>query len=169
MTGYRTHTANTSTTATGDNWRHRAVCRDENPELFFPPGNTGLSLLQIEEAKTVCRRCPVVTECLKWALGTRQEAGVWGGVSEDERRALLRGRHHIGDPAVREAVRTVRVDHGIRTERIRTLAGAGHNDTEIAHELGGNWTPKRVREARRNAEPPILAGRYAHGTPRRVA
>ena len=71
-------------------WRHRALCRDEDPELFFPIGNTGPALLQIEEAKAVCRRCPVVTECLQWALETGQDAGVWGGTSEDERRALKR-------------------------------------------------------------------------------
>ena len=36
-------------------WRHRAACRDEDPELFFPIGNTGPALLQIEEARAVCR------------------------------------------------------------------------------------------------------------------
>ena len=41
-------------------WRHRAACRDEDPELFFPIGNTGPALLQIEEAKAVCRRCAVM-------------------------------------------------------------------------------------------------------------
>lgn len=71
-------------------WRHRAICRDEDPELFFPIGNTGPALLQIEQAKTVCRRCPVVQECLAWALESGQDAGVWGGLSEDERRALKR-------------------------------------------------------------------------------
>ncbi|MDR1999539.1 MAG: WhiB family transcriptional regulator, partial [Frankiaceae bacterium] len=40
-------------------WRHRAVCRDEDPELFFPIGNTGPALVQIEQAKAVCRRCEV--------------------------------------------------------------------------------------------------------------
>ena len=71
-------------------WRHRAVCRDEDPELFFPIGNTGPALMQIEEAKAVCRRCPVMSECLSWALESGQDAGVWGGLSEDERRALKR-------------------------------------------------------------------------------
>lgn len=74
----------------GGDWRHRAMCRDEDPELFFPVGTDGPALLQIAEAKSVCRRCPVVSECLVWALETGQ-AGVWGGMSEDERRAL-RGR-----------------------------------------------------------------------------
>ncbi|MGI8532307.1 MAG: WhiB family transcriptional regulator [Geodermatophilaceae bacterium] len=71
-------------------WRHRAICRDGDPELFFPIGNTGPALLQIEQAKAVCRRCPVTQDCLTWALETGQDAGVWGGLSEDERRALKR-------------------------------------------------------------------------------
>ena len=71
-------------------WRHSALCRDEDPELFFPIGTTGPAAMQIEEAKTVCRRCPVTTDCLTWALDTSQDAGVWGGLSEDERRALKR-------------------------------------------------------------------------------
>jgi WhiB family redox-sensing transcriptional regulator len=71
-------------------WRHRAACRDEVPELFFPIGNTGPALLQIEEARAVCRRCEVVDSCLAWALESGQDAGVWGGMSEDERRALKR-------------------------------------------------------------------------------
>jgi WhiB family transcriptional regulator, redox-sensing transcriptional regulator len=71
-------------------WRHRAICRDEDPELFFPVGNSGPALLQQAEAKTVCRRCPVVSDCLTWAIESGQDAGVWGGMSEDERRALKR-------------------------------------------------------------------------------
>jgi WhiB family redox-sensing transcriptional regulator len=71
-------------------WRHRAGCRDEDPELFFPVGNSGPALLQVAEAKTVCRRCPVATSCLHEALERGEDAGVWGGLSEDERRALKR-------------------------------------------------------------------------------
>lgn len=71
-------------------WRHKAVCRDEDPELFFPVGNSGPALAQIAKAKLVCNRCPVTSQCLRWALETGQDAGVWGGLSEDERRALKR-------------------------------------------------------------------------------
>ena len=71
-------------------WRHAAACRDEDPELFFPIGNTGPALTQIEQARTVCRRCSVVEDCLTWALDSGQDAGVWGGLSEDERRAFKR-------------------------------------------------------------------------------
>jgi len=71
-------------------WRNRAACLDEEPEMFFPIGNTGPALLQIEGAKVICRRCEVVDTCLEWAMGSGQDAGVWGGLSEDERRALKR-------------------------------------------------------------------------------
>ena len=71
-------------------WRHNAICRFEDPELFFTLGNSGPALLQIAEAKAVCGRCSVVSECLAWALESGQDAGVWGSMSEDERRSLKR-------------------------------------------------------------------------------
>jgi len=74
----------------GMDWRHNAVCREEDPELFFPIGTTGPALLQIEEAKSVCRRCPVMEQCVQWALESGLDDGVWGGLSADERRALKR-------------------------------------------------------------------------------
>ena len=84
-------------------WRHKAVCRDEDPELFFPVGNTGPAIAQIAEAKEVCARCEVIDTCLKWALENGQDAGVWGGMSEDERRALKR-RKNRGRGRTRAAV-----------------------------------------------------------------
>jgi WhiB family redox-sensing transcriptional regulator len=73
-------------------WRHDAACRDEDPELFFPVGTSGPAMSQLGQAKAVCSRCPVAADCLAWALVTGQDAGVWGGLSEDQRRALLRKR-----------------------------------------------------------------------------
>jgi WhiB family transcriptional regulator, redox-sensing transcriptional regulator len=73
-------------------WRHQAACLDEDPELFFPVGTTGPALDQVEHAKSVCRSCDVIEQCLEWALDTNQDAGVWGGMSEDERRTLRRAR-----------------------------------------------------------------------------
>ena len=72
--------------------RNRATCLGEDPELFFPIGNTGPALVQIEEAKAVCRRCEVVDTCLRWAMDTGADTGVWGGLSDDERRSLKRRR-----------------------------------------------------------------------------
>lgn len=71
-----------------DAWRTRSLCRDSNPDLFFPIGATGTALDQIEAAKQVCEACQVADECLEFALATNQEAGVWGGTTEEERRRL---------------------------------------------------------------------------------
>lgn len=71
-------------------WRNRAVCRDTDPELFFPVGTTGQALLQIAKAKGVCCQCPVKDECLDFAMETNQDTGIWGGFSEDERRQMRR-------------------------------------------------------------------------------
>lgn len=81
-------------------WRHRAACRSEDPELFFPVGTTGPAVRQTRDAKAVCHRCPVVSDCLNWALVTGQDTGVWGGLDEDERRKLKRRRQRQqGQPA----------------------------------------------------------------------
>ncbi|MFJ4898266.1 WhiB family transcriptional regulator [Streptomyces sp. NPDC088727] len=72
------------------NWRERAACREEDPDLFFPIGATGPALVQAEDAKAVCHGCPVRAECLRWALENGQDTGVWGGLDETERRALKR-------------------------------------------------------------------------------
>lgn len=71
-------------------WRDRAACLTVDPELFFPVGNTGPAVDQIDRAKAVCSHCPVTEYCLQYALDTNQDSGVWGGLSEDERRALKR-------------------------------------------------------------------------------
>ena len=73
-------------------WVHRARCKDEDPELFFPIGTTGPAAAQIASAKAICMQCEVRSECLEWAMATGQDAGVWGGMSEDERLALRRAR-----------------------------------------------------------------------------
>lgn len=71
-------------------WRKMAICRDTDPELFFPVGSTGQALLQIARAKEVCGECAVKSECLEFALETNQDTGIWGGTSEDERRQIRR-------------------------------------------------------------------------------
>ena len=71
-----------------EDWRAVAACRQVDPDLFFPIGNTGIAVDQIEAAKGVCRQCEAQAPCLEFALATNQEAGVWGGTSEEERRKL---------------------------------------------------------------------------------
>ena len=73
-------------------WRHEASCRDVDPELFFPIGAAGPALAQIEAARAICGTCAVQQPCLEWALATGQDAGIWGGMTEEERRAVRRDR-----------------------------------------------------------------------------
>ena len=71
-------------------WRDDAACRDADPELFFPDGGDRSARAHVKTAKLICRSCPVGVTCLSWALATGQEAGIWGGLTEDERRRLHR-------------------------------------------------------------------------------
>lgn len=66
-------------------WMGEGLCSQTDPEAFFPEkgGST-------REAKAVCRRCPVRPECLEFALDNEERYGIWGGLSERERRRLLR-------------------------------------------------------------------------------
>ena len=73
---------------TGSDWRSRAACRQEDPELFYPVGTTGPAVEQTLQAKAVCARCPASDQCLAWALDTNQQFGVWGGTTEEERKKL---------------------------------------------------------------------------------
>jgi WhiB family transcriptional regulator, redox-sensing transcriptional regulator len=67
-------------------WRELAACQDADPELFFPVSSSGPSLDQVAQAKAICAGCLVRRHCLAFALDTRQDHGVWGGMSEEERR-----------------------------------------------------------------------------------
>jgi WhiB family redox-sensing transcriptional regulator len=73
-------------------WSNRAACLSAEPDLFFPVGTTGVALDDISAAKAVCARCLVLSECRDYALRTRQPFGVWGGMDEDERKAMWVGR-----------------------------------------------------------------------------
>ncbi|MFJ9565933.1 WhiB family transcriptional regulator [Streptomyces fuscichromogenes] len=67
-------------------WGARAACRSADPDELFVEGAAQ------NQAKAVCRGCSVRTECLAHALDHRIEYGIWGGMTERERRALLRRR-----------------------------------------------------------------------------
>ncbi len=74
-------------------WRSVALCRDTDPDLFFPVGTTGAALDQIAAAKAVCMQCDAREPCLQFALDSNQDSGVWGGLSEEERRQIRRERN----------------------------------------------------------------------------
>ncbi|MFC4001892.1 WhiB family transcriptional regulator [Prauserella oleivorans] len=80
------------------NWRHRAACRDEDPELFFPVSDMGPGAQQTAEAKSICARCPVRDQCLSYALDNGLDFGVFGGLTERERRELVRRRNRTNQP-----------------------------------------------------------------------
>lgn len=72
-----------------EQWRDFAACKSVDPDLFFPVSSAGKSLDQVRIAKAVCARCLVRRDCLAFALRTRQVHGIWGGMTEEERRPAL--------------------------------------------------------------------------------
>jgi WhiB family transcriptional regulator, redox-sensing transcriptional regulator len=102
-------------TTTADNlaeWWSLAACQSTDPDLFFPISAAGPAQLQVERAKAVCAGCPVRSDCLRYALAAGPLQGVWGGLTEEERR-LLRQREAkarmraSGRSAARGRVRTL--------------------------------------------------------------
>jgi WhiB family redox-sensing transcriptional regulator len=71
-------------------WQEQALCAQTDPEAFFPEkgGST-------REAKRVCMSCEVRSECLEYALAKDERFGVWGGLSDRERRRMKRGQNSV--------------------------------------------------------------------------
>ncbi|MET9535564.1 WhiB family transcriptional regulator [Streptomyces sp. NPDC006649] len=86
-------TARFGSVASAAGTRPRPACAGKDPELFFAHG---LSAPRIAHAKGICASCPLMASCLEGALERGEEYGVWGGLTEDERRELTR-------PSVRSA------------------------------------------------------------------
>ena len=70
-------------------WRLKGSCIGSDPRTFYPPPEDD-SLA--EQAKAICGMCPVIVQCREFALSTREKHGVWGGLTERERRRVLRQR-----------------------------------------------------------------------------
>ncbi len=68
-------------------WQDNANCLGEDPDLFFPKDNA-----EIKAAKLICQACAVREECLEYSLETGQKFGIWGGLTERERRRVRRQR-----------------------------------------------------------------------------
>lgn len=128
----------------GPDWRDTASCRTEDPALFFPNGDSGPSLLAIEQAKAICRACPVVEACAQWAADTRQEYGIFGGLTEQERRANHRAKVRGRLTAEQAAAKAEQA----RQQKPRTMQSI--YDDSTVRLYGGHlaWTgPKRVHFA----------------------
>lgn len=111
-------------------WTQAALCAQIDPDTWYPEKGRNA-----RGAKETCAHCPVQVECLEYALANHEPFGIWGGLSTDERDALLRSRRGLSlSPAP-------------RTAEVRRLA-IGHTDTEIADELGCSpRTALRIRHA----------------------
>jgi WhiB family redox-sensing transcriptional regulator len=81
-------------------WQFRAACRGQDAALFFAPAyfeKKEEKDAREARAKAICARCSVREECLEYALETRESHGIWGGLNEAERRAILRaGQRRAG-------------------------------------------------------------------------
>jgi WhiB family redox-sensing transcriptional regulator len=87
-----------------DNWNNEAACGDTDPDLLFVQGAAQ------NRVKIICAGCNVRTECLAVALDNQIEYGVWGGMTERERRALLRRRNNV--TSWRELLMGARQEYG---------------------------------------------------------
>ncbi len=67
-------------------WQDSASCKSVDPEIFFHPDNQrgDDKIERVRQAKVVCQTCPVIIECRNFAIDTRQDFGIWGGLDEDE-------------------------------------------------------------------------------------
>jgi WhiB family redox-sensing transcriptional regulator len=68
-------------------WMSQGACRGEDIGLFFPDSESTPPVSQLEQARAICRRCPVSASCLCYAMDTQQH-GVWGATTDDERSAI---------------------------------------------------------------------------------
>ena len=74
----------------GSDWMRRATCTRMEPDIFYPVGDGAYARAMTEIAKQACLSCPVRAECLRQALETGEQYGIWGGMTPEERRDLAR-------------------------------------------------------------------------------
>lgn len=83
-------------------WQTHAACRDADPELFFPPSDDDTSVIVARHriaVAPICSACPVATDCLRWALDSKQDHGLWAATTPTDRRAIRRTRRAgVPDP-----------------------------------------------------------------------
>lgn len=87
-------------------WQDAALCAQSDPEAWFPEkgGST-------REAKRVCRSCPVRAECLEYAFENGERFGIWGGLSERERREAIRLKRTVRQAIADDTARRIRQAH----------------------------------------------------------
>lgn len=136
-------------------WRTRGVCRDADPELFFPTASSGPAWeAQTRAAKALCRGCPVREQCLSLAM-KRLPFGIAGGTTEQERRALRRPSVGGGRRGSRARRASQVRDRALEGRRLLSL---GLSPRSVASRLGVSvrtaerWAAAARREAASGAE-----------------
>lgn len=149
-----------------NDWRHRAACRNLDPEIFFPVAEAGPALARQEaRALAVCARCPVVAECLAFAL-RELPYGIAGGMTAHQRREL-RTRRAAPEPSAPRlrpdpsplAGRSRRGGQ-VRAQGMALLASGDHTRRDVATRLGVD-----IRTVERWAARPEVRG-HVRPTPR---
>ena len=135
-------------------WMADGACRTEEPAQFFPDGSTGGWLPVIDHAKKICAICPVLATCRTWALETRQTYGIWGGLTEQERRRVHNRLANNRDMPREQAVNAVLYPRGKGRPAAEAFAertevdALGHTRWLLNHtsfSLGNrNRTPRQV-------------------------
>lgn len=133
-------------------WMDEAACAQTDPELFFPEKGASAKL-----AKKICAGCPVAAQCLEFALRNDDRFGVFGGLSERERRKLRPRRVHVGRSAAgqlgalasaRSRGRMAHAWSAADDDRLRVMFEAGDGDVAIARALGVSRAAVVKRRAR---------------------
>jgi WhiB family transcriptional regulator, redox-sensing transcriptional regulator len=110
-------------TPEGEEWQDRALCAQTDPEAFYSEDGSST-----REAKRICLGCEVKDDCLEYALEHRERFGVWGGLSERERRHLLEGRPNTAAKTAVTIGRLLRL--GIHLDDIADRAGVSRRTVE---------------------------------------
>jgi len=79
-------------------WHTQAACKNVDTNLFFPAGGSGTPT-NWDQAVTICQQCPVVNQCLEFALRTQQKDGVWGATTPHQRQQMRRQGNQLPCPS----------------------------------------------------------------------
>lgn len=112
-------------------WEPLALCKQIGSRLFYPELIEGTTHKESpDEAKRVCRICPVMAECLAYALDAKERDGVWGGMSEKTRRQVLK-RPHLARQALLDALNGEPPTARRKTRKAKAADRAGPDEGEL--------------------------------------
>lgn len=171
------YTGSVPDTEPAGQWAKQGICAAD-PEAMYP----GTLAAEIGRAKAVCRRCPVIEQCLRWALETREPWGVWGGTSEADRRSYFRRRGiRLKTDDEPRPVRTLQTIWDARKVPLQSghlaftgsipisYAGRSYTPQQIGYELDRGHTPTGLVRARCGVAGCVLPAHLADQVEREAA